>query len=1845
MKTEFITLLFLFVLFISTKNYCQQYSYDFQDGIIWVIIDDENNKPFIDGKIFTKNQNLNNVLNAYEVTKFSKVFPYSKNDYLLSVYEIIFNGLTVDFIDELDSAFTEIIKVPVEEQIAVYEPSDYMWWLTTQDPTGWLWHLKKIQTDYAWNITKGESSIKIAILDTWFDINHPDLANKLYTNYDPFSNTPFSSSCYKNHHGTAVASFAGAHTDGGGQLSSIGFNCMIIPYQAWAGNYLQRAHYASLAMGAKVLTSSAGGWSCRCSTIVNNIEREAVQEILNNGTVIVMPAGNGPTGSHCRPQNYTIDQPWFPLHPVYDDRIIIVSSTTKEDTHTYIDDNGIDKTHSHYPDVDICAPGYLVMGAISTEKKVYDDYGQVIGCEPNTWPYYGSCIGTSFATPIVAGTAALVLSVNPCLEPYDVKLILKSTTDPIADAASYPNGVGTGRLNAFKAVQLAQTYGEIPPITTNTIWDEEKYVKGDLIIEPGSKLTITSIIRFDPNSKIIVKQGAILELDEAILTNSSGCYNHFWQGIIVEGSVQPGNDLSHQGYVELKNGTVIENAECGIYVVANGLVKAIANAFDDDNHPSCRFINNKKALMFETTGYEYTPYKNLSSFSNCEFITNENWSYPSLYPESLVDINRTTGISFEGCKFQNSQPANVQVANRGKRILCTEGGEFSVTSRCIGMMYPCIQRDRNLFEGLFYGIEVLNDYCGVSKITIKDAVFYNNHRGILLEGQYLIADVLLNDFIIGPLATGDLPVPGDPHCPPEDIDWPYCWDLYETISYCVYLNGCTGYKVQENKFYNNSSTKYQIPGLIIKSSGDVPNEVYKNQFDGMSVSCITTGQNSELVADDDMGLKYKCNHFKDNKYALAVIEGTIAMRQREYDGDLDISIPVGNIFDHLYDPVIVGYNSEFYVGNRPWPIGQYYSYEYEYYYYPNNDETQPKVEYTFPVYVHLFPGDISDFVINEACPSLIVKPPLPITAISNNLLAQNTAIAAFDSVLNNSIDGGHTDLLLERIVTVKPKNYSALCQDLIGIAPYASGKVLVEFMKITFKGQPNKKRVVLLANSPLPRVAKAELPNTWLPPPFMQQVVQQQTGVSVVDESYAKLADMKADRLILLQEAIGVCLNNDTVPAYSDSLITLLNNENDYRAKMLLISYFNRLGMYSEAAQALNELQPLIINLNEYKKSQILQYITLQEILEQIRQNPEQLVTIVNNNLTFLEQVADSENPYAYIGAQLLLEQAGIGNYPERIILPFEPAISKDLSIEGTVVENAGCGGMPVEGYKIALIDEAIVVVPSVTPAVTGTDGSFKYSYFETSKLDPAALYSFATIDGFQLQPPVFKTLAEWMADENIILTLSNVNRVWLSKYSVADSINSQGQVIDLNGNLFVTGYILSPGTSFDYITLKYNTNGLLQWVQTYNGIGNSMDIAYTIYADTLSNVYVSGLSYNMQNQTSEYVTIKYDSNGAELWQSKYYGIFAPVMAVDNAGNTYICGMKQTPQATGFFLLKYNINGNLLWVQNPAPPINTGQIINAISLDNENNIIIGGYNSNISDGNSSYYIAKFNANGILLWERTNFYEYGVFVSDITADNNNNIFGAGRKGIIKYDSNGAMQWIQPDLNLKKVAVDNNYDVIAIGEYGLYKYDNITGAKLWEVPNELWDMEIDNSGNIYVLPDSYLLQKYSNNGELIWTVPYSDPGYYSFSDIVISSNNNIYGTGSQSQWYANNLTYELLAVKYAQCPATAGLKNLFFAGEEEPGTEPIKKPVQEVTSYAMLFPNPNNGNMQLDYYFQSKQDGMLVIQNMQGTVVAYYPLNANNHHTIINNDILDNGVYLFRIFEGQEIISQGKLVVIK
>jgi hypothetical protein len=94
-------------------------------------------------------------------------------------------------------------------------------------------------------------------------------------------------------------------------------------------------------------------------------------------------------------------------------------------------------------------------------------------------------------------------------------------------------------------------------------------------------------------------------------------------------------------------------------------------------------------------------------------------------------------------------------------------------------------------------------------------------------------------------------------------------------------------------------------------------------------------------------------------------------------------------------------------------------------------------------------------------------------------------------------------------------------------------------------------------------------------------------------------------------------------------------------------------------------------------------------------------------------------------------------------------------------------------------------------------------------------------------------------------------------------------------------------------LTVKYNPDGNEVWVARYNGPANSRDYGECIALDDSGNIYVTGASW--VSEYSDYITIKYDANGIELWVARYNGPgngsdYPYGLAVDSSGQVYVAG-------------------------------------------------------------------------------------------------------------------------------------------------------------------------------------------------------------------------------------------------------------------------------------------------------------------------------------------------------------------
>jgi len=429
----------------------------------------------------------------------------------------------------------------------------------------------------------------------------------------------------------------------------------------------------------------------------------------------------------------------------------------------------------------------------------------------------------------------------------------------------------------------------------------------------------------------------------------------------------------------------------------------------------------------------------------------------------------------------------------------------------------------------------------------------------------------------------------------------------------------------------------------------------------------------------------------------------------------------------------------------------------------------------------------------------------------------------------------------------------------------------------------------------------------------------------------------------------------------------------------------------------------------------------------------------------------------------------------------------------------------------------------------------------------------------------------------------AQVYEAWVARYDgEGNSVDrAHSLAVDDSANVYVTGLSLGL-TSFDYATIKYSSSGDTLWVRRYNGPGNSHDIATAIVMDVSGNVYVTGGSVG-SNTFYDYATIKYSPAGDTLWVRRYNGPGddddrASALAVDDSGNVFVSGMSYADSTSYDYLtIKYSPAGDTLWVRRYNGPGNSFDYANALTVDNSGNVYVTG-ESYGSGTFSDYATIKYSSAGDTLWVR----RYNGpgdsldCANALTVDDSRNVYVTGKSfGIvtffedyatddyatIKYDSNGDTLWTRryndPGNSAdvaNALAVDGNGNVYVTGhvsssDYATIKY-NPNGDTTWvkrysQAGNDFATaLAVDNNGNAYVTGYSwgtsfdYATIKYSSFGDTLWVIRYNGPGNGSDEAYAIALDNsgNLYVTGGSD---GGNLTgSDYTTIKYSPCTAKSG-----------------------------------------------------------------------------------------------------------
>jgi hypothetical protein len=187
----------------------------------------------------------------------------------------------------------------------------------------------------------------------------------------------------------------------------------------------------------------------------------------------------------------------------------------------------------------------------------------------------------------------------------------------------------------------------------------------------------------------------------------------------------------------------------------------------------------------------------------------------------------------------------------------------------------------------------------------------------------------------------------------------------------------------------------------------------------------------------------------------------------------------------------------------------------------------------------------------------------------------------------------------------------------------------------------------------------------------------------------------------------------------------------------------------------------------------------------------------------------------------------------------------------------------------------------------------------------------------------------------------SEGNFVWKKPYDSNEDDQSFGIAVDGEGCVYVAGATDRGSAGYDYLTFKYDPDGAVVWKRYYST--DDDDWAYGVAVSADGCVYVTGKS-GPYGGPYDYLTVKYDSEGNELWSEVFDNggdDVAQDIAVDADGFIYLTGWSHNGSHYTWRTIKYDPDGNIRWekVWDSGSP----EVANGIAVDKDGFIYVTGH--------------------------------------------------------------------------------------------------------------------------------------------------------------------------------------------------------------------------------------------------------------------------------------------------------------
>jgi hypothetical protein len=235
--------------------------------------------------------------------------------------------------------------------------------------------------------------------------------------------------------------------------------------------------------------------------------------------------------------------------------------------------------------------------------------------------------------------------------------------------------------------------------------------------------------------------------------------------------------------------------------------------------------------------------------------------------------------------------------------------------------------------------------------------------------------------------------------------------------------------------------------------------------------------------------------------------------------------------------------------------------------------------------------------------------------------------------------------------------------------------------------------------------------------------------------------------------------------------------------------------------------------------------------------------------------------------------------------------------------------------------------------------------------------------------------------------------RLWTRRHETPEDDRIQALGLDRLNNVYVAGASVEPGYRYNFLTVKYDGDGDLQWARRFEGPdiygGGATPAGMAVAAG--GEVYVTGITGHPEKE-ADVITVKYDAGGTLLWTRDFDGLgderrfpevgidSAAEVAIDRQGNVIVAATVFNTAHTlmDFATTKYDADGNLIWRRFYDGPgldflphqdegaASLSDFARTVAIDNQNNIYVTGASYQAGDGSEAGRLEREGQGGLLV---------------------------------------------------------------------------------------------------------------------------------------------------------------------------------------------------------------------------------------------------------------------------------------